>query len=393
MNKRINVKLLLVAVSLVWLILPFLLLPIFGSNFNMIIRPVFWILIAIITHFILPKYELKFSNKRYDVRQLALIGALVYIIIYFSSGLIIGYTKSPFNRSLLGILRNSWMIISIIVAQELVRDRFFKASFKHDKWFTIIFMTIAFILFDLNLHSLGNVFSSVGSFMGFLTKNLIASIVIQSFTSYLTYRDGYKSALWFRIPYEFVFLIAPVFPGNVFVVLLVIETVIPLMIYLKIEKTYQRNNVFGLPKKQSTFDKMSRLAFTSFLIFLVTFSMGLFAHYPIVIASNSMFPYIKRGDIVIVRKTTFEEIKINDIIEYSLDNISIIHRVLEIRNTRDGKVLITKGDNNQSIDAKDVTEGQVNGIIVGNIPKAGYPTLWLREIISGQIQVDVETGG
>jgi signal peptidase I len=317
MNKRINVKLLLVAVSLVWLILPFLLLPIFGSNFNMIIRPVFWILIAIITHFILPKYELKFSNKRYDVRQLALIGALVYIIIYFSSGLIIGYTKSPFNRSLLGILRNSWMIISIIVAQELVRDRFFKASFKHDKWFTIIFMTIAFILFDLNLHSLGNVFSSVGSFMGFLTKNLIASIVIQSFTSYLTYRDGYKSALWFRIPYEFVFLIAPVFPGNVFVVLLVIETVIPLMIYLKIEKTYQRNNVFGLPKKQSTFEKFSRLAFISFLIFLVTFSMGLFAHYPIVIASNSMYPYIKRGDIVIMlEKLPFHEIEINDIIEY-----------------------------------------------------------------------------
>ena len=106
-----------------------------------------------------------------------------------------------------------------------------------------------------------------------------------------------------------------------------------------------------------------------------------------------MYPYIERGDIVIMKKTPFQEIKINDIIEYKLDNISVIHRVLEIKNTRDGKVLITKGDNNQSADSKEVTAEQVHGIIVTNIPKAGYPTLWLKEIVSGnKVETSIEMG-
>jgi signal peptidase I len=324
---------------------------------------------------------------------LALIGALVYIIIYFSSGIIIGYTKSPFDRSILGIIKNMWMIGSVIVAQEFVREAFFKTTTKQDKWFTIIFVTGFFVLLDLNLHTAGNVFDTLGSFMGFMTKNFITAVVINSFVSYLTYRDGIKSSLLFLIPYNFVFLITPVFPANVFVVLLIIETVVPLLIYLNIEKTYQKNNVFGLPHKISMGYKIFRFGVVLSLIGLMTFTMGLLPYVPIVIASNSMYPIIERGDIVVMRRTPFEEIKINDIIEYKLDRISVIHRVLEIRNTRDGKVLITKGDNNVSNDAEPVSSEQVHGVIVGNIPKAGYPTLWLREALNGaRVETSIEMG-
>ena len=199
----------------------------------MIVKPSMWILLAIVTFILFPKYAQKFNSNRYDVRQLALIGTLIYIIIYFSSGLIIGYTKSPFDRSLIGIIKNVWMIGSVIIAQEFVRDAFFKTTTKRHKWFVIIFTTVFFILVDLNIHNMGNIFSSVGSFMGFLTKNFISSVVINSFVSYLSYRDGIKAALMFQLPYKLIFLIAPVFPANVFVVILLIETLIPLFIYLK----------------------------------------------------------------------------------------------------------------------------------------------------------------
>lgn len=314
MKKNI-IKYLIILTSILWLILPFFLLPIIGNKFNLIVKPLFWILTAVVSYFVLPKYSFKFSSKRYDVRQLALIGALVYIIIYFSSGLIIGYTKSPFNRSFMGILTNSWMIISVIICQEFIRDRLIKTSHGKKQFRNIILITLLFVLFDLNIHTMGNIFASFNSFMGFLIKTLLASLIIQSYTSYLAFRDSYKSALYFRIPYEFAFLITPIFPANIFIVLLIIETVIPLFIYLKIEKTYQKNSVFGLPPKESLFSKISRFITIIILIFLITFSMGLFSHSPIVIASNSMYPYIERGDIVIMKKTSFEDVKINDIIE------------------------------------------------------------------------------
>lgn len=393
MKNKVSLNLFMVISGIIFLILPFFITPTFSTNYNMIVKPSMWILLAIITFVLFPKYAQKFNSNRYDVRQLALIGALIYVIVYFSSGLIIGYTRSPFDRSLSGIIKNIWMIGSVIIAQEFVRDSFFKITTKQHKWFVIIFTTALFVLLDLNIHSVGNIFSSVGSFMGFLTKNLISSIVINSFVSYLAYRDGIKAALMFQLPYNILFLITPVFPANVFVVLLLIESLIPLFIYLKIEKTFQRNNVFGLPKKVTFGQKVSRLAFLVILSLFVALSMGLFPIVPIVIASNSMYPYIERGDIVIMKKTPFQEIKINDIIEYKLDNISVIHRVLEIKNTRDGKVLITKGDNNQSVDSKEVTAEQVHGIIVANIPKAGYPTLWLKEIISGsKVDTSIEMG-
>jgi signal peptidase I len=393
MKNKVSLNLFMVVTSMIFLILPFFVATSFSTNYNMIVKPSMWILLAIVTFILFPKYAQKWNSNRYDIRQLALIGTLIYIIVYFSSGLIIGYTRSPFDRSLMGIMKNVWMLGSVIIAQEFVRDSFFKITTKQHKWFVIIFTTVFFILLDLNIHTMGNIFSSIGAFMGFLTKNLISAVVINSFVSYLAYRDGIKAALMFQLPYNFVFLIAPVFPANVFVVLLLIETLIPLFIYLKIEKTFQRNNVFGLPHKITWAQRATRLVFISILCMFVALSMGLFPIVPIVIASNSMYPYIERGDIVIMKKTPFHEIKINDIIEYKLDNISVIHRVLEIKNTRDGKVLITKGDNNQSVDSREVTEEQVHGIIVSNIPKAGYPTLWLKEVISGnKVETSIEMG-
>lgn len=394
MRNKVHIKLFMMGLMSICLVLPVFLSPIFNKNYQLIIHPIIWILLAITTFFILPKYHYKYDLNRYDVRQFALIGALLYIIIYFSSGLIIGYTSSPYDHSVLGITKNLWMFLTVIIAQEFVRNAFFKTTTKQDKWFTIISVTIFFILLDLNIFMVGNIFENVSTFMGFLTKDLIAIVVMNAFISYLTYRDGIKAALLFKLPYSIVFLLTPVFPANIFAALLVMETVIPLLIYLKIEKEYKKNNVFGLQNRQTFKDKIAHYIFAGSLISLIAFSMGLLPYAPMVIASNSMFPLIERGDIVVTKKIAFNNIKINDIIEYKLDNIYVVHRVISITETNEGRKLITKGDNNNSNDKKPVFEDQVHGIIVGNIPKVGYPTLWLKDIINNTASPsEIETGG
>lgn len=138
---------------------------------------------------------------------------------------------------------------------------------------------------------------------------------------------------------------------------------------------------------------MSHAFYVILLLFILAFTTGLLPYSPIVVITNSMFPLIERDDMVITKKIAYEDIKINDIIEYKLNNILVIHRVLEIKQTYNGRVLITKGDSNRSQDAKYVTADQIKGLVVLNIPKVGYPTLWLRDIIGGTNQnVEVETG-
>lgn len=65
-----------------------------------------------------------------------------------------------------------------------------------------------------------------------------------------------------------------------------------------------------------------------------------------IVASNSMIPEFKAGDIAITYKTDFDKLEVGDVITYLDDNKIIIHRIVEIN---DGFIK-TKGDNNSTED-------------------------------------------
>ena len=102
--------------------------------------------------------------------------------------------------------------------------------------------------------------------------------------------------------------------------------------------------------------------------------------------SNSMYPMMKRGYVVIGQKiSTPEKLKdlaVGDIIQYQLNNSYIVHRIVEIETDKNGElVFTTKGDNNLANDAKKVKSKQVLSKIVFYIPYIGYPSVWLNENI------------
>jgi len=98
------------------------------------------------------------------------------------------------------------------------------------------------------------------------------------------------------------------------------------------------------------------------------------------IATGSMTPNINIGDVVFVQKVNPADIKLHDIIEYKskTDNISIVHRVIEIEKKQGGLYFITKGDNNISNDANPVFQDQVVGKVIYRMPVIGYPAVWLN---------------
>lgn len=76
---------------------------------------------------------------------------------------------------------------------------------------------------------------------------------------------------------------------------------------------------------------------------------------PFIISTESMEPNYKVNSIVIVKKSNFNDVKEGDIIAFSskmLSGKNVFHRATEI--TEQG--IITKGDNNDSIDQEFVTE-------------------------------------
>lgn len=113
------------------------------------------------------------------------------------------------------------------------------------------------------------------------------------------------------------------------------------------------------------------------------FSMGLLPWIPTSIATGSMEPVLHTGDLAVI-DTTRKTPEPGDIIQYSHDGISVVHRVAEVLQDEDGVRYITKGDSNPSADAKPVAPENIEGTLCGRIPWAGWLTLWLHAVPSAQ---------
>ncbi|MBR3607375.1 MAG: signal peptidase I [Lachnospiraceae bacterium] len=95
------------------------------------------------------------------------------------------------------------------------------------------------------------------------------------------------------------------------------------------------------------------------------------------VLSGSMEPSIPVGSIVYVKETELEELKLEDVITYSLPGGTYVtHRITDI-NTEEN-TLITKGDANEVNDASPVSFAQVVGKMVFHVPLLGFISICIK---------------
>jgi len=116
----------------------------------------------------------------------------------------------------------------------------------------------------------------------------------------------------------------------------------------------------------------------AFIVFYILFaflvaslSINLFNVKVFTNKSNSMYPTIKLGSLIVVKKSY--EYNVGDIISYyakinGREEI-ITHRIFRIG----GNVYLTKGDANQAIDEQKVVPRLIIGKVILVIPCLGYP--------------------
>ena len=93
------------------------------------------------------------------------------------------------------------------------------------------------------------------------------------------------------------------------------------------------------------------------------------------ILTQSMYPTIKAGDVVITYKEDNNQYNKGDVITFVSDmngGITVTHRVQDIVLVNDGYSYRTKGDNNNAEDREVIDGDNVLGKVVLRIPKAGY---------------------
>ena len=107
--------------------------------------------------------------------------------------------------------------------------------------------------------------------------------------------------------------------------------------------------------------------------------------------TGSMYPELKIGDAVIIKKCSPNDVMIQDVIEYQMEGYTVIHRVIEIYQEDGEFFFITKGDNNGDADSIPVRESQLIGKAICKIPYIAIPAVWLRSHGNNDF-VEVELG-
>lgn len=383
--KRINLKIISIYILIfLYLTIYPALNAIFSAKvYYNLINPLFWFIVAIMTMIFSGNEHPRYKNK-VDKIQTIIIAVIIYLIIYYLSGLIFGYQYSPYSHKFSKILLNVWSYVPAFICQEYIRSVL--VNYSSRKKYMLAIITVLFVAVELNYTEIDQNFVSMATAFEYMSSVLIPSVVKNSLFTYIATIAGYIPNIIYRSVIQIVSFVTPIFPNLDWFGVALFEIVTPSVIYFYVNFVQIKTEERVSRRRINRDNPLNILPVYAILLMFVGFVLGLFKNMPVAIVSDSMVPTFARGDVVVVRQLNIKEankIKIGDILQYESEGRMIIHRVVRINeNEEDGRIFITKGDNNNAPDVKPVSESQIRGVVKYSIPKVGYPSVWLNDIFS-----------
>lgn len=344
-----------------YLLCIFLLIFIIISNVVAIspfITPIIWFILALIAQFISYKPYIPIKDYRGKLKNI-LILTLIYLIIYYSLGLIFSYSQNIYKFS--NVLKNIYLFITIIISKEYIR--YLSINSKNN--IIMILITILLILSDLSLNNILvnikdklNIFEYLFSVIfPVITTNVMYTVICKKIRIY--------GVLINRVTITLVSLVVPVIPNINWYTTGLVEGLYPIIVIYIINSLYYHKKKVIIP------------AVYVFIIFILgLFISGVFRIYPLAIMSDSMSPLFNRGDVVIIDRNN-NNLKVGDIIEYQKNDILVVYRIVKINDD----YYQTKGDNNEYVDNTLVSIKDIKGKYLYRIKYIGIPSVLFSEFL------------
>lgn len=101
------------------------------------------------------------------------------------------------------------------------------------------------------------------------------------------------------------------------------------------------------------------------------------------VLTGSMEPEYNVGDLVIIKKTDTDVLKVKDVITFyspdpTVQGAIVTHRINDITEENGQIKFETKGDNNEIVDTEKVSEDKIIGKVQGKIPYVGKATTFMQ---------------
>lgn len=338
--------------------------------------------------FLFVSFVALYSVFRLDIRndfkyrqtlKTVMICLLFYFILIYVGGLFTGFAKTIYSFGFTNLIYNIIPTLIYIVLMEFIRSIYINRS--NNNKIIIVLSCIVFIIYDsfskFYLYNL-SVSDDLYEYIGLV---ILVSIARNIFLSILCSKSNVINCIIYRIITELYIFVVPIVPNFGPYINSVLEITLPLIIGLILMSPSKRI----LPSPNMTKrGRISSIVVVSILLLIILLNSGLIKYQMFVIGSNSMNPYIYRGDVIIARRTNSKEIKQikkGEILVFRYDKKIVSHRVYKIIIRNNKLYFRTKGDNNDQVDDNLAKESDVIGTVSFRIKYIGLPSIWLREAL------------
>ena len=103
-----------------------------------------------------------------------------------------------------------------------------------------------------------------------------------------------------------------------------------------------------------------------------------FGYKPFIVLSGSMEPSIMTGDMVFVKETDPDSLKVGDVIAYKSGSAVVTHRIVEVKSENGETRYVTQGDANNAADQGMGKPADVEGIYQRRIAGAGNLAMFMQ---------------
>ena len=346
---------------------------------------VFIFLLDVIAYFLLG-FEKNKSRYNKDI----ILSLIIYITIYYISiylfGLFIGFSKNVYNFDFVSIINNIVPVIILIFVSEILR--YIINSKIKDSYLllglSLIVFTMIDITFTLNATNFGDFYTVLKVIGLFVLPSLGKNFLF----TYLSVKVGFKPNMVYRYLMDIPKYILPIIPNFGAYVESILYIAFPILVFIIIYNNLKKvdrkvNKIIKSKKSKKTI--ITYYIIIPLLIITVALTSGYFKYQAIVVATGSMSPNINKGDIVVVKKLSDNEIrnlKIGDILVFNRENKIVVPRIYKIYSSGYEIFFKTKGDNNNAPDSYLIEIHEILGIVKLKVRYIGYPTVALYERIN-----------
>ena len=341
-----------------------------------IVASVLMAIACVLTCVFIKKRGMYSFYKKEIAGLVAIIGA-VYVMLYYLTGLEYGFIRNGYGINVSTIFKYLIPTIAIIITTEIVRSIMRAQESKVADILSYLSCVVAEVLIHYSIAEVSN----FRKFMDIVGIVFLPALLNNLLFHYLSKRYGIVPNIVYRLIttlYVYVIPYKSRIPDSLFAF---VSLLLPLAIYLFIDYLYEKKKKYAL-KKYSKLSVALTIVVVILMSSLIMLVSNVFHFGAYVIATESMTGELNKGDIAIYEKYDDQIIVEGQVVVFNKDGRNVIHRVVEVEKINGQNRYYTKGDVNDDLDTGYITDSNIKGLVDFKVPYLGYPTIWLRKIIS-----------